>query len=310
MNSLAPFGFAPPTYQWAYVTNRFQRLLGNLQLQPDQIKDGETKHKGVVDCLNRAYWGSASESAHRLLVGSWGKVTRVRPPRDIDVLFILPDDVFYRFRQRVANRQSQLLQEVKEVLIDAYPTTRMRGDGQVVVVAFNTYQIEVVPAFVRQGGGYLICDTNDEGRYKWVDPVAEAAQFDERDNAYNGNVRKLVQIFKQWQRHCNVPIKSFHLEAMVKTVLPTKSYGGYSEFWFDWLVRDVFESMTQWGNGTFKMPVTEEVIQLGDAWVSNANTACARALKACDYERGNDNQAAGDEWQKIFGMMIPQRAIL
>jgi SMODS domain-containing protein len=95
-------------------------------------------------------------------VGSWGKGTQVRPPRDSDVLFILPDNDFYRFEQRAGNRQSQLLQEVKEVLVDKYPTTRMRGDGQIVVVAFNTYQIEVVPAFKRLGGGYFICDTADK----------------------------------------------------------------------------------------------------------------------------------------------------
>src|SRR5262245_47112338 len=114
----APFGFAPPTYKWVYVTNRFQHLLGNLQLQPDQVNDGETKYKGIVDCLNRAYWGVASETAHRMLLGSWGKETRVRPPRDIDVLFVLPIDVFYRFQQRGGNRQSQLSQELKEALVD------------------------------------------------------------------------------------------------------------------------------------------------------------------------------------------------
>jgi len=293
--------------QWAFVERRFQRFVGNLALLPDQITDGETKHKGVVDCLNRAYWGTPSETAHRLLVGSWGKGTRVRPPRDIDVLFRLPISDYLRFEQRAGNKQSQLLQEVKDVLLDTYPNTRMRGDGQVVVVAFNTYQIEVVPAFERQGGGYLICETYGDGRYKWVDPHAEMAAFFAADAEYAGNATKLTQIFKQWQRYCDVPIKSFHLEAMVKTVLPTLSYGGgNSEFWFDWYVRDVFASMTSWGNGSFAMPATGEVIQLGDAWLSKTKTAAARAVKACDYEQANLNKEAGEEWQKIFGQMIPQ----
>jgi hypothetical protein len=226
-----------------------------------------------------------------------------------DLLFILPFPVYQRFQQRAGNRQSQLLQEVKDYLSQSYPTTRMRGDGQVVVVAFNSYQIEVVPAFIREGGGYLICDTNEGGRYKWVDPIAEISDLHVRDAAHNGNVRKLAQIFKQWQRYCDVPIKSFHLEAMVKAVLRTSAYGGNPEFWFDWLVRDVFASMVGWANGTFQMPVTGEVIGLGDAWLSKATTAYVHALKACDYEQSNQNQAAGDEWQKIFGAMIPQVVI-
>ena len=306
-----PIGFAPTPLYWAYARQRFERFLANLQLLPDQISDGETKHKGVVDSLNRAYWGYGSETDNRLLVGSWGKGTRVRSPRDIDVMFVLPVAVYHRFQERMGNRQSQLLQEVKDVLVPSYRTTTMRGDGQVVVVAFNSYQIEVIPAFNRDGGGYLICDTNDGGRYKWVDPVAEASDFYTRDAAHNGNVRKLVQIFKQWQRYCDVPIKSFQLEAMVKTVLPTVYYfghsaGGYDEWWFDWFVRDVFASMVGWGNGTFAMPVTGEVIQLGDAWLSKARTAYARAIKASELEQFNQNQSAGDEWQKIFGTMIPQ----
>ena len=34
-----------------------------------------------------------------MLSGSWGKLTRVRPVRDIDVLFVLPYSVYQRFQQ-------------------------------------------------------------------------------------------------------------------------------------------------------------------------------------------------------------------
>jgi hypothetical protein len=293
------------TPTWLFVRRRFERLLGSLQLLPDQLRDGETKYRGVVACLNRGYWGVSDETAHCLLAGSWGKGTRVRPPRDIDLLFQLPVDVYHRFQQRSGNRQSQLLQEVKGIIEVTYRATRMRGDGQVVVVPFNTYAIEVAPAFARQGGGYLICDTNDGGRYKWVDPEAELATLDASDCQHNGNVRKLAQIFKQWQRHCDVPIKSFQLEALVKEVLSTLAYGSRDEYWFDWLVRDVLAHMLSRANGYFTMPVTGEVILLGDAWLSKAQTAYDRALKACNYEYYDCDQAAGDEWQKIFGAMIP-----
>jgi Second Messenger Oligonucleotide or Dinucleotide Synthetase domain len=184
-------------------------------------------------------------------------------------------------------------------------STRLRGDGQVVVVPFNTYAIEVAPAFSREGGGYFICDTNDGGRYKWVDPEAELAAIDASDRPHNSNVRKLAQIFKQWQRHCDVPIKSFQLEALVKEALPTLGYGWRDEYWFDWLVRDVLAHMLTRVNGYFTMPVTGEVILLGDAWLSKVQTAYDQALKACNYEYYDCDQAAGDEWQKIFGEMIP-----
>src|SRR5438067_160515 len=98
------------------VSQRFDKFLANIRLTTDQEKDGITKHSGVRKCLNLHYYNNTSESENSMLVGSWGKRTRVRPPRDIDVLFILPNSVYRRFESRPGNKQSQLLQEVKSVL--------------------------------------------------------------------------------------------------------------------------------------------------------------------------------------------------
>ncbi len=206
--------------RWYYVRPRFRAFLENLKTTEDQANDGQTKHQGVVSCPNRACWNSSDDAVRRILIGSWGKRTQVRPPRDVDILFILPVEVCWRFQQRLGNRQSQILQEVKNRLQTAYPQADVRGDGQVVVVPFNSREVEVVPAFPCRGGGYLVCDTHQGGRYKWVHPEAEIAALGGADTALNGNVRKLTRIPKQWQRHCNVPIKSFQIEALVMEVLP------------------------------------------------------------------------------------------
>lgn len=302
----SPFVATKAAGPWHFVRRRFRSLHANLQLTTDQIEDGKTKYRGVVSALNRDYWGVSSESAHLELVGSWSKGTRVRPPRDVDFIFELPVAVYHRFEQRSGNKQSQLLQEVRDVLSATYSQTAIRGDGQVVVIPFNTYGIEVAPGFPANGGGYLICDTNNGGRYKWVQPAAEFADFNAADIRFNGNVSTLSQMLKQWQRYCNVPIKSFQVEALVKDTLARSTYGASDEFWFDWLVRDVLEHMIRCANGHFFMPVTGEKILLGDEWLSKAESAYSRARKACDFEFNNNDQEAGDEWQKIFGTMIPQ----
>jgi hypothetical protein len=42
----------------------------------------------------------------------------VRPPRDIDLYFLLPPAVYHRFDNYIfVNRQSALLQEVRNVLL-------------------------------------------------------------------------------------------------------------------------------------------------------------------------------------------------
>ena len=100
-----------------------------------------------------------------------GKDTAVRPPRNVDVYFLLPAAVYNRFQGYIWNRQSALLQEVKDRLIATYPATDMSGDGQVVVVNFGSYCVEVVPAFMlTMQGRYWICNTHDGGSYKETAP--------------------------------------------------------------------------------------------------------------------------------------------
>lgn len=288
-----------------YVQRRFDRLLENLTPTPLQLADGETKHRGVRACLNRHYWNVESEIANSMLSGSWGKGTRVRPPRDIDVLFALPWGVYQRFEARSGNRQSQLLQEVKGVLTDTYSMTKMRGDGQVVVVPFATMPVEVVPGFLLDNGQVLICDANDGGSYRLSDPVAEIADLDAADRAEGGCVRELVRMMKQWQRHCDVPIKSFMLERLAIEFLPWWFASGRTRFWYDWMVRDFFGYLVSRAGGSVQMPGTGIWAQLGNAWVSKARTAHARAICACVHEDANEEYPAGYEWQQIFGCAAP-----
>ena len=295
--------------QWIYVTRRFRALQSNLSLTTDELDDGATKVRGVISSLNRSFRDESSAD-HFFYAGSWGKNTAIRPPNDIDVFYIPPTDVFHQFNQRIGNKQSQLLQRVREALSVSYPQTGLRGDGQVVVIGFNSLTVEVVPAFPAQGGGFLICDTNDSGSWKHVWPASEVEALDASDDTYRGNTRKLTRILKQWKRVCNVPINSFHIEQLVKKALPPISYAPNDEFWFDWLVRDMFQYMIGRAGGGFFMPgYSNEWIHLGDNWQSKAESAYQRALKACDYERRNMNIHAGEEWQKIFGTAIPLQVI-
>src|SRR5258708_35590422 len=98
------------------VSKRFEQLLDNIGLTTAQEDDVKTKRASVCKVLNTKYWSSSSETDNSFYVGSWGKYTRIRPPRDVDVLFKLPKSVYDRFQLRTGNKQSQLLQEVKDTL--------------------------------------------------------------------------------------------------------------------------------------------------------------------------------------------------
>lgn len=300
------------------VGDRFRRFLENLALTPNQRQDGQTKHRAVRKYLNLHYWSSSSEIANSDLVGSWGKSTEKRPPRDIDVLFVLPDSVKKRLDDLswFTNKQSYLLQEVKNVLAASYPNTDMRADGQVVVVSFASYRVEVAPAFSEKGlfgeitGKYIICDTNEGGRWKQTDPIAEQEHVKSSNDATKGDTRNLIRMMKRWQDYCNVPIKSFVIELLAIEFLRGWEHAGKGAFWYDYMVRDFLafmkykaflDSVTVPGTG-------ESISWLSADWKSRSESAHARAVKACEFEASDSPVSdidAGQEWQKLFGDDMP-----
>jgi hypothetical protein len=307
LGAISPFAASVPvSLSWHFVRGRFTKLIENLAITEAQRIDGETKHAGVRACLNRHYWETSSNTHHSLLIGSWGKLTRVRPSRDVDILFLLPATVFHRYQVRSGNRQSQLLQEVKDVLRQTYSQTSMlRGDGQVVVIPFETTPIEVAPGFRCDDGRIIVCDTRGDGSYQYSTAEAEAADLAASDSRWNGNTRALTRMMKQWQRERNVPLKSFQLERLAIEFLQAWSFSHQDVFYYDWMVRDFLAYLILRANTCIVMPGTGEHMWLGNEWLSRAQTAYRYAVTACNYERDNYETLAGQSWQEIFGTAIP-----
>ncbi|MFY9330038.1 MAG: hypothetical protein WAO76_18770 [Georgfuchsia sp.] len=312
LSGLASFGAAPapataPT--WIYVTQRFQAFLGNLDLTPLQLADGVTKIRGVVSCLNTAYYGHNSDTANAFVIGSWAKGTRIRPPRDIDLYFLLPPAVYNRFQAYASNvnKQTALLQEVKSKLLGSNPLSRIKGDGPVVLADFASFSVEVVPAFaLTEDRAYWVCDTKNGGSYKKTMPLHEVDEIEAADIRYDANVRRLIRMLKCWQAWCMVPIKSFNLELLAIEFVDQWAHKHQGYFYYDWMCRDFFGWIITKANTHLWAPGTFDMLWLGDGWKSQAESAYRRAVKACDFERANDMMNAGDEWQKIFGLDIPK----
>lgn len=286
------------------VSDRFETFLSNITLTAAQKTDGATKRGSVCKVLNLKYYNSASETANSLYVGSWGKGTRTRPPRDVDVLFKIPESVYRRFEGRSGNKQSQLLQEIKTALLVSFPKTDIRGDGPVVKVPFGTYAVELLPAVELTSGQYWIPYTSNNGFYKKVDPHAEATAISDSNTATNNNTRDLVRMLKAWQSHCNVPLKSFYLELLSINFLKQWSHAGKSKVYYDWMVRDFFAYLIKQSGTYLYAPGTYESMAIGSAWKSRAETAYSNANEATNDEEKYPS-LAGTEWQRIFGQDIP-----
>ena len=286
------------------VSDRFSNFLSNISLTSNQMSDGSSKRESVCKILNDNYYNFVSGTANSRYVGSWDKMTRVRPPRDVDVMFSLPKSVYDRYQSRSGNKQSQLLQEIKGVLQNTYPSTFIKGHGPVVVVNFTSYAVEILPAFKLSNSGYYIPDTSDDGKYLTTDPDAEKKKL--TDEGHEGNTRNLVRMLKCWQSECSVPMKSFWLELLAIDFLSTWEHADKSKVYYDWMVRDFLIYLVGKASSFVIVPGTYEIIWIGDAWRSRAESARDRAKKATEYENSDPKypSLALVEWRKIFGNYI------
>jgi Second Messenger Oligonucleotide or Dinucleotide Synthetase domain len=290
---------------WIHVIPHFRDFLQELELTSEERTDAEGKAERIARCLwDRCYPGADFDPKCFVKVGSYGKGTASRPPSDLDMLFLLPPHVYPRVEALVGNKQSQLLQAVKRALEGTFPRTDLRADGQVVFAPFQTYNVEVIPAFLRTDGTYHTAHTADGGSWRASNPQAEYWAIKKADSLSADKATHLLKMLKAWKRECSVDIKSISLEVLVCEFVKEWEHRFRSLFYYDWLVRDFFAFMLRYANGWTRVPGTAETIQLGDAWVSKCRSAYGRALNACHYEVADADYSAATEWQKIFGVQF------
>lgn len=152
-----------------------------------------TRYKRITRAVNSEFWGSTSETAHSRYVGSYGRGTAINIS-DLDVLVELPDEEYEHFTSLTGNGQSRLLQAVKAAILETYPNTDVKGDGQVVVVSFSDgMKFEILPAFrnielwTGWDGTYKYPDTHMGGNWMTTNPIAEQKAMDDKDSYGNSN---------------------------------------------------------------------------------------------------------------------------
>lgn len=294
---------------WRYVIPHFEQFLGELDLKLPERQDAEGKADRIARSLFAKYYPNQFfDASSYVKVGSYGKGTATRPRTDLDMLFVLPRDVYMRIEELAGNKQSQLLQEVRRTLLVTFPNTEIGANGQAVVAPFQTYNVDIVPAFHfiagEFAGQYLIADSTDGGRWRYSNPVAEYNCLQEVDLISAGKATHLIKMLKAWKRECNVEIKSICLEIAATVFLTHWEHRHQTIFYYDWMIRDFFGFMLNYVNGWARPAGITEQILLGDCWESKCRSAYSRALKACEYERADDDIAAASEWQKVFGSQL------
>lgn len=282
------------------VKSSFKTLKSNLEITDIQQTTVSTRQKNVREALE-----SELIVLDSFLTGSYSRSTMIAPlsQADIDVFAVL-DPSYYE-----AAGQSNLLDKVKHVLKKTYPKTpEISRNGQAVTITFSDFLVDVVPAFYRQGGGFLIPSTHGGGIWIATDPKKHVQISSNANADHNGDLVPLVKMIKCWNRTIDRYFRSFHLEVLAWSIFDGVSISDYPSgirYFFDkgqHLVSQQNPDPAGYNDDVGYYINTREKI---DAAVSQFSTAYNRACKAEAYDKDGKVEDAVNEWRKIFGNSFP-----
>ncbi len=290
------------------LKNDFETFCSNITL--NNLSEMKTSAGEIAKKLNKHYYGlEQDKTSHLYIVGSVGRQTAIKNSSDLDIIFDLPSEVFNRFDEHEGNGQSDLLQEVKKVLQDRYPNTKMRGDGQVVVIEFSKYTVELVPGFKQSDNRFKYPDTNDGGTWKITDPLAEQDECSNCNTKSNGIYFDFCHIIRSWKNTVGFKFGGLLVDTLVYNHFSSKSNyssSGYSDYLtilqnlFDYL-QGLNKDQKYW----FAVGSYQQVSNSGNGkFVSKAKKAYKKISDAIDS--GSD---INDVLRDLLGSEFPKSAV-
>lgn len=277
----------------------------NLRTSDEQEETILKRVARITKIINSAYWNGA-ESRNSKLVGSYGRGTAISLS-DVDLLVKLPNNQKQRFDEYLHNGQSALLQDVKSKLKETYALSEIKGDGQIVSIAFSDgIGFEILPAFsLLLGTGYEYPDTHNDGSWKETDPARDQMLLADKNKKYGGIVKQFAKMLRAWRNTNNVELSGIAIDVLVYKFIDVWSIVYPDSSGFDDMSRDFFEwlsEIVEHREGLLSLD-QKYTISLDSSVGSKACTAWNRAKKA--IQERFDEESAENEWAKIYGGRFP-----
>lgn len=286
------------------IKQSFLELKDNLNitgLQTETVSTRQTSVRKVVEA------GLTVKDS--FLTGSYSRNTMIAPlsEADIDIFFVLDNQYFHNYNGQNGG-QAGLLDLVKRTLIKTYTKTPdISRNGQAVTIRFQDFMVDVVPAFNRQNGGYLIPNSIIQS---WIstDPKKHVEIVSQANKDHNSDFIPLVKMIKGWNKNTNNYFRSFHLEVLALEILDSVRIDSYSSgmrYFFDKgrvLIAKQNADPAGYGGDIGSYIDGREKVEEA---VTKFQLAFNRAIKAESYESQGYISSAVDEWRKIFGDYFP-----
>lgn len=282
----------------------FKEFLSNLNVK--NKAEISSRYNRITKTLNQKYYSSDSETTNSLQVGSFGRKTAIDGISDLDMLFILPKEVYTKFDRYQINGQSALLQEVKNTILKTYSSTNIRGDGQVVVIQFKNYVIEVCPAFKQNDGSFLYPNANDGGSWQKTNPKAEIDEVNKFDAMCNGNLKRLAKMTRAWKNKCGVKIGGLLIDTLCYEFFNENNiHQSTTMSNYDTLLKDFFNYLKEYETDRkywYAPGSNQKVYKKDSNFIHKAKVAYQNIVDAIGKK---DNETVYGIWRKIFGSPFP-----
>jgi len=286
------------------IPEAFKVFKQNLEISDLQAETVSTRQQSIRDVLKSEF-----EIQESFLTGSYARNTMIAPlsEADIDIFVVLDSKHYYHYNGQNGG-QGGLLDLVKRVLRKTYTKTPdISRNGQAVTIIFSDFQVDVVPGFARQGGGYLIPNSISN---TWIgtDPRKHVEIMSQSNKDHSGDFIPLIKMIKAWNVKNGKYFNSFHLEVLALEIFDKVTISDFPSgcrFFFDKGRHSITKKNSDpagYGGDIGSYINTQDKISES---VGKFELAYDRAIKAESFARSGNNCEAIESWRKIFGDYFP-----
>ena len=291
------------------LTQWFKDFCG--KLPPDSAKRASIADRTarITRRLNTDFRDTTSDSAHRFYAGSYGRNTAIASISDIDLMYVLPYDVYKKYDAYESNGQSALLQAVRASLNTTYPNSPVVGDGQVVKISFTDEIVyEIVPCFLNKDESYTYPNANNGGTWQVCSPKLEINAFAMRNVDYNYNLVELGRMARAWRDFNNVNISGMLIDTLAYQFIDTWGSRDKSYLYYDWMTRDFFEYLGAQDRTQdhWRAPGSGSWVRRTGSFELRARAAHLLAVDAIENVRQEQFWAAKNKFRQIYGASFPE----
>jgi Second Messenger Oligonucleotide or Dinucleotide Synthetase domain len=282
------------------VIQAFEDFRTKLEITSNQTTNVSTRQQNV-----RKNVGAKLTVLDDFLTGSYMRSTMIAPLKDADVdVFIVLDPSHY---DSSPNGPANVLANVKRVIDNAYTeATEASRNGQAITIKFSDFKVDVVPAFNRQGGGYLIPDPVGK---RWIstNPKTHVQQWSDSNKFHDYRLVPFIKMVKAWNRAHSRRFRSFHLETMIRQIFESRKIGAYADtafYFFESAYNNLLVSDPAGLGGALHSYMSQDVNEM-IAVRASLTSAATKAREAIAFNKAGDNAKAIGKWGVTFGDYFP-----